>query len=436
MRRHNTRWIGVSVLFGMACSVAPGWVAPGTGSPGAQTAPARSVELILDASGSMAGKLASGRVKIDAARSAVERFLGAAPASTRLSFRLYGHQSPRERHNCQDTELARPFGDATAARADIVARAKGVTPQGYTPITWVLRQAAKDFTAAETGQRFIVLVSDGKETCDGDPCATAKALALAKIVVHVIGFDVDETSRMQLKCIASVTGGTYFDAADAEKLAAAISQAATAPGKKIAATTGTGRLQMTHAELAGHAVIDAETGKQVEVLSTTRSTVSLPAGIYNVRMGPATWKGIEVRAGLLTLLDPGLLSVEGASLQGHDIVDSETGEVQGTVSASKDQAPLMPGTYDVVFGGVVWPAVRIEAGKPTALRPGAVEVKGADINGHQVKTRDGKLVGVVSATASHMRLPPGDYVVAIDGGARVFSVAAGQVVTIDRIVRR
>ena len=87
----------------------------------------------------------------------------------------------------------------------------GAKAQGYTPIAYSLEQAANDFPA-DAKERVIVLVSDGKETCKGDPVVAAKALAGKGITVHTVGFIVDTAARGQLQAIARATGGTYFDA--------------------------------------------------------------------------------------------------------------------------------------------------------------------------------------------------------------------------------
>ncbi len=87
----------------------------------------------------------------------------------------------------------------------MVDRAKA---QGYTPIAFSLQQAAGDFSA-DAKERVIVLVSDGKETCQGDPVVVAKALAAKGITVHAVGFLVDTAARGQLQNIARITGGTF-----------------------------------------------------------------------------------------------------------------------------------------------------------------------------------------------------------------------------------
>lgn len=393
----------------------------------------RTIELVLDASGSMNGKLPDGRTKIDAARAAVRAFLDALPAGTRLAFRAYGHQSPREKHDCNDTALVVPFGNASTLKADVVAKANGMKAQGYTPITKVLEIAAKDFTAAEKTPRFIVLVSDGKETCDGDPCATARALQAAGvgIVIHTIGFDVDKAARTQLECVAKATGGTYFDAPNAELLAAVIAKAAVQSANTVVAEkAGQGFLTVKGAELHGHDVVDAATGKVVTHVGALKATVPLPSGIYNVKFGNAWWKSVEIKAARTTVLEPGVLTVKGATQRGHRILDAETGEQHGEVAASDTSATLMPGTYDVMFGTLVWPGVKVDAGKPVELRPAIVTVLGLSVNDVWILTADGRQAAAVSALASTVALPAGNYTIKVGTASKAFTAVEGETLTI------
>jgi Ca-activated chloride channel family protein len=134
----------------------------------------RSIALILDASGSMNAKLAGGQTRLEAAKAAVAAFVEKLDPKTRLSYRAYGHQSPTKDKNCRDTELLVDFGAAGSNKQAILAKTQDVKAQGYTPITHVIQLAAAD-VGKEPGARAVVLVSDGKETCEGDPCAAAKA---------------------------------------------------------------------------------------------------------------------------------------------------------------------------------------------------------------------------------------------------------------------
>jgi len=187
----------------------------------------KSIALILDASGSMNAKLPEGRTRIDAAKAAVEEIIGKLPGDVRVSLRAYGHQSPTARHDCRDTELLVGFDSLAANRDAIIARSRTIRAQGYTPITSVLKLSAEDVGKENAVPRVVVLVSDGKETCEGDPCAAAKALAdaNASLVVHTIGFAVDTAAKFQLQCIARVARGKYWDADGAGRLAAALGEA-------------------------------------------------------------------------------------------------------------------------------------------------------------------------------------------------------------------
>ena len=203
-------------------------------APQATTA-GKSIEIVLDASGSMNAKLADGRTRLDGAREAIGVVAPAIPATARIALRVYGDQSPRAKHDCRDTRVAVPFADAGKAAPATLEAVRKVTAQGYTPITWVIEQAAGDLANESSADKLVVLVSDGKETCEGDPCAAARALASsgAKVAIHTIGFGVDSAARLQLECIAKATGGTYFPAESAADLAAALKTATVTSATKI-----------------------------------------------------------------------------------------------------------------------------------------------------------------------------------------------------------
>jgi hypothetical protein len=326
-----------------------------------------------------------------------------------------------------------PFGSLGSARSKITSSASQVKAQGFTPITKVITLAASDFPPTTSGERTIVLVSDGKETCEGDPCAAARALAKAHagLVIHTVGFGVDDAARLQLRCIARATRGTYFDAENAGDLTKALGMAAIAkmqtlePEKK-----GGGYLQIKQADPGGHDVTEADTGKRVETISSVKPKVNLPAGIYNVVFGSATWKSVEVKNGETTVLEPGVLQLNGGAMAGHDVLDSETGVRHGMIMSIKNTITLMPGLYDVTFGGAVWPVVTVNSGKVTVLNAGTIEVAGARITGHKIFGADGKQIGEVTSMANSMSLPPGKYAIEIGGKKESFALAEGQELTL------
>src|SRR5437764_14755776 len=102
---------------------------------------AQSVALIIDASGSMNARLPEGRTRIEAAKAAVAEIVEKLAPDVRLSLRAYGHQSPTVKHDCRDTELLVGFDGLAANKPAILAKAKDIKAQGYTPITYVLKLA-------------------------------------------------------------------------------------------------------------------------------------------------------------------------------------------------------------------------------------------------------------------------------------------------------
>ncbi|WP_020578668.1 vWA domain-containing protein [Actinopolymorpha alba] len=178
--------------------------------------------LLFDSSGSMKDLDDDGTTKIEAARGAFRRLIPRLPAAGEVGLRVYGatiydRNAPGA---CRDTQLAVPIGPADK---DALTRAvEGFRPYGETPISYSLQQAAKDL--GTTGKRTILLVSDGEETCDPNPCATARQIAGLGInlKIDVVGFRINREARDQLRCIADAGSGTFYETSDAETLAASL----------------------------------------------------------------------------------------------------------------------------------------------------------------------------------------------------------------------
>ena len=187
----------------------------------------------------------------------------------------------------------------------------------------------------------------------------------------------------------------------------------------------TGWLSIDGADLRGHQVLDAETGKEVGFISNVSSTIEVPAGIYTVTAGSAAWKDVEVKPGETTVLKPGRLEVKNASFRGHTVSDSETGKEQGQISSAAPSITLIPGHYKVTFGSISW-ETEVKAGETTLLNAGLVTVEGASVEGHTIRTAEGREVGYVSNTASSFPLPPGDYTIEIGGKQLGFTLAEGE----------
>lgn len=391
----------------------------------------RTIELILDASGSMNARLPNGETRITVAQRAIKGVAGFVPAQAQLSLRMYGAQSAASQKNCQDTHLAVPFGPAGASGDAITAMVDRAKAQGYTPIAYSLGQAANDF-AADARERVIVLVSDGKETCQGDPVVAAKTLAAKGITVHTVGFVADSAARGQLQAIARATGGTYFDAPAGPELPDTLKSALNACKKRtvvvMPAKPQPGKLRTTSATwLTSHAVLDAETGQQVGAFNSSRLEIPLPAGIYEVRFGSASWKGIEVRPGETTTIAPGVLKVEAGVFVHAAVVDSETGDKHGSFDNVSTSVTLMPGVYDLRFAKSEWRFIKVDGGKTTTVRPVAV-ILASDLKwkAAKVTTQEGKEVARFNAVTYKVALPPGDYIVEVDGTRFPFPATEGE----------
>ncbi|WP_150286731.1 vWA domain-containing protein [Rhabdaerophilum calidifontis] len=398
----------------------------------------RSVALILDASGSMKAMLPSGQSRIDAAKDAVETLVTGLPEGLRLALRAYGHQSPARAKNCRDTQLLTGFAPVGANRAEVIRRARALTAQGYTPISHVLELAAGDLKAeAAAASRVVILVSDGKETCEGDPCAVAKALAAADagLVIHTIGFAVDVAARYQLQCIARVARGTYFDADSLGKLTESLSMAvrsrAVAPAVSVpAAGRKPGGIRLAAPSATRHEVISVETGKVVRHLSSLSAFVDLPAGFYNVRFGNQFWRSIEVRDGETAEIATAIVELPAASYRGHEIRDWETGELVEKLSSSRTSANLLPSSYTIAFGARQVPFT-LEPGRRLVIDAVSVTIRGLPVNARTIRDEAGEPIAEVSAIASSVTLPPGRYVLDLGAQSRPFEVKSGAALELD-----
>lgn len=178
----------------------------------------RGIELVFDASGSMWAQL-DGKTKVEIGRETLVSALDWMPADLQLALRVYGHQHSREQKNCTDSELLVPLaaGDRERVRTALLS----FKPRGQTPIAYSLDQIAGDM-ASFAGERAVVLVTDGIESCGGDPVASARKLKETEgITVHVIGFGMggtEDEDQRSLRAIAEASGGRFVTARSAAEL--------------------------------------------------------------------------------------------------------------------------------------------------------------------------------------------------------------------------
>ena len=180
--------------------------------------------IVLDASGSMWGQI-DGRPKLEIARETLKKLLPTLPADMELGLMAYGH---RERGNCKDIQLLVPPAAGTAAA--IASAADNLKFLGKTPLTEAVREAAEALKYTED-KATVILITDGIETCQGDPCALGKELELKGIdfTAHVIGLGLSREEGRQVACLAENTGGRYIQAGNEGALAAALKETVATP---------------------------------------------------------------------------------------------------------------------------------------------------------------------------------------------------------------
>ena len=199
--------------YGTPCKVALLATAISFGLPSTSPFAADKAVLVLDGSGSMWQQVGS-TTKIEIARDVIGDLMLDWSDKVELGLSAYGH---REKGNCSDIETLKPIGPVDPKEVAQIVDA--ISPKGKTPLTAAVRGAA-DELRYEENRATIILVSDGEETCGGDPCAVAKELEAAGIdfTVHVVGFDLTDEESANLQCIADNTGGKFLQADNAEEL--------------------------------------------------------------------------------------------------------------------------------------------------------------------------------------------------------------------------
>nr|WP_224749739.1 VWA domain-containing protein [Polycladospora coralii] len=188
----------------------------GVEAPQATAVSAQSlkVEILLDASGSMRKKL-NGKTKMEWAKESIEKFVASLPKETQVGLRVYGHkggnQESQKEASCKSNELI--YGMEVLQQDAFKQALAPVQPTGFTPLAAAIESAQADFVGGES-KNVVYIVSDGEETCDGDPVAMAKALHESNIeaVVNIIGFNVDDAGQAELREVAASGGGEYIEA--------------------------------------------------------------------------------------------------------------------------------------------------------------------------------------------------------------------------------
>jgi len=176
---------------------------------------------LLDGSGSMLAKWEN-TYRITVAKKLLSDLVDSLRTDDKLelALRVYGHQYDRRLGRCDDTKLEVSFAQNNHDR--IINVLKNIGPKGTTPIAYALEQAANDFPNDVKTRNIIIIITDGIESCEGDPCAVSLALQKRNIFLKpfIIGIGMDRKFEDQFGCM-----GSFYDAANISEFRNALDKA-------------------------------------------------------------------------------------------------------------------------------------------------------------------------------------------------------------------
>lgn len=239
--------------------------------------PKTRILFVLDGSGSMYAKMGTDN-RITVAKRLLTRMVDSLQYQDdlELALRVYGHQSQKTERNCKDTKLEVAFGpnNHTAIKDEI----RDLRPKGTTLIAYSLQEAAYDFPKDPSVRNIIILITDGIEECDGDPCAVSMALQKQGVVLRpfVIGLGLSADFRTQFECV-----GRYFEAeteADFENvLNVVISQAINNTTAQVNLLDSYGRPTETDVNMT---ITDSKSGRVIDDIYHTLNYRGLPDTLF------------------------------------------------------------------------------------------------------------------------------------------------------------
>jgi Mg-chelatase subunit ChlD len=261
--------------------------------------------LVMDASGSMWAAQEGKKTRIEVAREVMDSYFQQRDAALPLAVIAYGHN---RRNDCSDIEVIAPMGRHQGPQ--LAQRLRQLQPRGMTPLTESLRLARAQVPAtAESAD--IVLVTDGLETCQGDPCALAAEIAAEGINIraHVVGFGLSRADVQSLSCITQATGGQLFETHSGADLVKALQQVSE-------------QATRTLTEAVFDIGPDAEAG-------------------HTYRIG---WRGTVGPAGSMGFVKPG--ENRAPSSGEYGVVGGTTAQPNNPISRV---APQQPGPYELIM---------------------------------------------------------------------------------------
>lgn len=329
-----------------------------------------NIEVLVDGSGSMNAILMSGS-KLELLKKTLKDLATQSfPAETRhfLGLRVYGAGAPLNDKKCDDSALLQAIKPIDASSWG--AAVDKLTAQGMAPLTYAMEQAGEDFpTASADADNLLIVVADGTDSCQMDPCSAALKLhqSAKKIIIHVVGFDLDQTAQSALTCISKSADGQFYLARNEYELRNALDQAMNANYPYNL------RLKVMAGATPIPATLTVYQGGTQKIIQRDKATgikfYKLPAGNYDIAVEytdspeitkpTKLLKGVDLqattRAEQIVQFNLGNLTLAASDQAGtaavavYQIKKAGTDQITAKFTAGPDPQTiaLTPGTYDI-----------------------------------------------------------------------------------------
>jgi hypothetical protein len=350
-----------------------------------------NVELVLDSSGSMAERIGS-ESRMQIAKRVLRDVIEAIPErpGVNVGFRIYGHRGNNTERgrpvSCRSSELLVPI-DGVDKEA-ILEQVDAARPTGWTPLAYSIGRAAGDFEHALEGVvNAVVLVTDGLETCGGDPCAVSGALHASdvQLVTHVVSFAQSRQERQVLRCVAENGGGMLLGADNADQLSDALFTIL--EELEVVSTTGFleieafGELWPAATATCTGSVSDSDPGgTPVTVSFADTNVMEVPVGDCEVSWsnpaGTRTTVIATIEADQVTWIRGSVIEFPQGAGETYRVTDQAGTRIWEAPLETGDRIWVLPGHYLVELSPrvgdpiLVWAALETLAGTETKIRAG------------------------------------------------------------------
>ena len=295
--------------------------------------------IIVDSSNSMSQLTEDGKERLEVIKASLGKLVDGISGNVNVGMMVFGHRG--KRYGCKDIEMVIPVGPLDVA---IVKKELSLLqPEGVTPLSASLREAARNLENLK-GKSCILLMSDGEDTCGGNPVKTTcwiKEKYGIGVIVDVVGLNVTKRAQGQLSAIATAGGGRYYAVSSSDEIVSALTNVV---GERIEKQIGVkktekeeqekaverarrerkeafeddrfGILILHHGNLVPRSIsiYNQETGEQVVgfhmwVHIENRYKTSLKSGIYRLRIErekggtPLNIKNVVVKTDRETLIN-------------------------------------------------------------------------------------------------------------------------------------